>query len=250
MASAESAVQTLRILSPDNSPLGNTPVVGPRPSRRWHGDAWASVRPDGGSTDLAIGGPAAPAYGRSQAGAVLRRDLGGGASRPQAHVRVTYAPDAPSQTDIAAGLSARPFGRVPVRLLGEGRITRTRGGTEMRPAVIAVSELPVASLPLGIQAEGYAQAGWVGGRDATAFVDGQARIERPLAAIGRARLRVGGGVWGGAQKFASRLDAGPTATLDLRDAGMPARISVDYRFKLAGTASPGDGVAVTLSTGF
>lgn len=217
---------------------------------RWHADAWVAIRQGGGATAVAAGGPAAPAYGKSQAGLLLRRDLASIRMSPQAYVRATYAPDRPSQADLAAGLSLRPLDAVPVRLHGEARLTRVRDHTEVRPAVVAVSELPIVRLPLGFKGEGYAQAGWVGGRFATGFVDGQARIERQVTAVGGARLRAGAGVWGGAQKFASRLDLGPSATLDLRDSGVPVRVAVDYRIKLAGSASPGDGVAITLSTGF
>jgi hypothetical protein len=43
---------------------------------------------------------------------------------------------------------------------------------------------------------------------------------------------------------------GPTATLDLPLAGGSGRLSADWRFRLAGTATPGSGPALTLSAGF
>lgn len=231
--------------------LFSAPIsIDPARSGRWHVDGWATYRTAEGPSAIVVGGPDAPAYGKSQAGLLLRRDLGTGPLRPQGYFRATYAPDRPSQGDLALGLSARPFAAVPVRVQGEARATRTQQRTELRPAVIAVSEFPVVQFPLGIEAEAYAQAGWVGGRYATKFVDGQARAERQVATLGMTRLRAGAGVWGGAQKFASRLDAGPTATLDLRETDVPVRVAIDYRIKLAGTASPGDGLAITLSTGF
>ena len=104
---------------------------------------------------------------------------------------------------------------------------------------------PVA-LPLGLRAEGYAQGGWVGGRYATAFADGQARVTHGAITAGPARLRVGAGAWGGAQKFAERFDVGPTLTADLAS----VRLALDYRMRVAGNARPGNGLALTLSTGF
>lgn len=231
---------------------GISPVIvqpGPPPpqqrERRWHLAAWAAWRAGSGLPQFANG--ARPAsYGGTQVGALTQLDLAGGSRRPAVHLRTTYAPDRPSQAEVALGAGLRPFGDVPVRLLAEVRGTRGAGRTEVRPAVLAVTELAPVSLPMGFSGDGYAQAGWVGGQFETAFVDGQARITRPLLQAGRAKVRVGVGAWGGAQKFAERIDVGPTASLELA----PVRLSIDYRAKVAGNASPGDGVALTLSTGF
>jgi hypothetical protein len=106
-------------------------------------------------------------------------------------------------------------------------------------------------LPLRARAEFYGQAGYVGGNFASAFADGQVRVDRRVLQLGRGELRAGGGAWGGAQKGASRLDVGPTATL-----GMPvgdsagARLGLDWRFRVAGNATPTSGPALTLSAGF
>lgn len=181
---------------------------------------------------------------------VARLNLARGAHPPALYLRATHAPARPSQSDLAAGLSARPLARVPIRLFGEMRATRAFDSIELRPAAFAVSEFEPAVLPAGFVAEGYLQAGWVGGRYATGFADGQARIDRPLAHAGPATLRAGAGVWGGAQKYVRRLDVGPSLTLDLREGGVPARLSLDYRLRVAGNARPGNGIALTLSTGF
>jgi len=74
--------------------------------------------------------------------------------------------------------------------------------------------------------------------------------EAPLLRSGKARVAVGGGVWGGAQRGASRVDAGPTATLVLSSGRANLRASLDYRFRVAGDARPGDGPALTLSASF
>ena len=217
---------------------------------RWSFDSWLLLR---SGRNRQVGGAAlAPSYGASQAGAVVRYRLAPGSDiDPAAHVRATRAFGRDGEGEIAAGFSARPLRGVPVALYSELRLARPGSSeAELRPAVFAVTELPAADLPLGMRGEAYVQAGYVGGRFATAFVDGQARIDRAVANFDLAAVRAGAGAWGGAQKGAARLDLGPTATLDLEVGGAPARIAVDYRVRVAGEAAPGAGVAMTLSTGF
>ncbi|MFA9201033.1 MAG: hypothetical protein ACEQR8_07585 [Cypionkella sp.] len=215
--------------------------------KSWRVDTWFTWRSGVSALEARS---LVPTYGASQAGVLARTDLAQGPRRPQAYLRLLHAPGGPRQSEAAIGLSARAIGRLPVRLQVEARATRSAGSTTVRPAILAVSELPPLALPLDLTVEGYGQAGWVGGRFATPFADGQLRLEREVLATGGARLRLGAGGWGGAQRGASRLDIGPTATLDLRDGPLPGRVSVDYRQRIAGRASPGSGVAVTLSTGF
>jgi len=102
----------------------------------------------------------------------------------------------------------------------------------------------------GVRGEAYVQAGYVGGRFATAFVDGQARAERRVARLGEAEITAGTGAWGGAQKGAGRLDIGPTAAVSFRLGEARGRVAADYRFRVAGEAEPKSGPALTLSAGF
>ena len=149
------------------------------------------------------------------------------------------------------GASVRLVPSLPVRVAAEGRVTETAAGREVRPAIFAVTELPPARLPLGLRGEGYAQAGDVGGNYATAFVDGQARVDGKLARPGEdTELRAGLATWGGAQKGAARLDVGPSATLSFRLGEARSRVAVDYRIRVAGDAEPGSGPVVTFSAGF
>ncbi|QDM41555.1 hypothetical protein [Altererythrobacter sp. TH136] len=215
------------------------------PATRLHLAAWSSWRQGSGLPILATG--ARPAgYGGTQMGFVGQFDLMTEPRRPAVHVRATYAPDRPRQREAAVGIGVRPLADVPIRVLAEVRATDSQGSTQIRPAAFAVTELAATPLPLGLSAEGYAQGGWVGGRFATAFADGQLRVMRPIARGGGVRASIGVGAWGGAQKFAERLDVGPSATIDLA----PVRLSLDYRVRVAGNATPGNGAALTLSTGF
>jgi hypothetical protein len=213
---------------------------------RWSADGWLLLRQDT-TNALAFG---RGSYGRSQAGAVLRYDLGPSSPlRPMAHARVSQAIGA-RESELALGLSARPLPKVPVRAAVELRLTQANGQTLVRPAAYAVTELPTFELPLGFTADAYGQAGYVGGRYASAFADGQVRAERRLAEFGDAKLSAGGGAWGGAQKGAARLDIGPSASLQLKLGATNSRVSMDWRFRVAGDAEPASGPALTISAGF
>lgn len=218
-------------------------------SSRWRTDAWVAWRA-GSALPAMAAGPRPASYGGSQAGFVTRYRLFHSSSDPALYLRTAFAPDQPRQTELAAGIGARPLARVPLRVQAELRATRTPGDTEVRPAVLAISELAPIDLPFGFGADAYAQGGWVGGRYSTAFADGQVRVTRPIARAGPLRIGAGAGAWGGAQKFAERIDVGPTLDISVGRGPLPFRLALDYRIKAAGNASPGNGIAVTLATGF
>lgn len=223
--------------------------VAPLSAKRWSVDGWLLLRQGGVGTTAA--GLPSPSYGASQAGAVIRYRLApASAHRPALYLRASSAVQAPRGEELALGLSARPLAGVPVALQAELRATQQARGTTWRPAVGAVTELPRFDLPAGLSGEVYAQAGYVGGPGASAFVDGQLRIERRLARLGRGELRAGLGAWGGAQKGANRVDVGPSATLDFPLGGGQGRVSADWRLRAAGNAAPKSGPAITLSAGF
>ena len=155
---------------------------------------------------------------------------------------------------MALGISARPHPDLPVRLHAEARVTRQGEGVQsetlLRPSVFATAGLFAEHLETGITTQGYAQAGFVGGKSGTAFADGQIVTERRVARFDLGDVAVGVGAWGGVQRGAGRLDIGPSASVALRLADSPARLSADYRFRIAGDARPGSGAALTLSAGF
>jgi hypothetical protein len=214
---------------------------------RWSADAWLLLRKD--STTAVTSGRGS--YGQSQLGAVLRyRLLASSAHRPTAYLRASQALAGARESEAALGLAARPVPGVPIVAAAELRLARAGGSAHARPAAYAVTELPPVKLPGGFSAEAYLQAGYVGGDFATGFVDGQVRAERTVFDLGSAELRAGGGVWGGAQKGASRLDIGPSASLRVTIGETPARASMDWRFRVAGDAEPDSGPALTISAGF
>lgn len=234
------------------------PALIPRPravpaqtgsANHWSADGWLLLRRNAGPASLAaLGG----SYGASQAGAVLRYRLDRTSPlKPSFYVRGTTALSGARDSEAAFGFSARPIAALPLVAMAEGRISRSAAGTHLRPAAMLVSELPPLKLPLGMKAESYFQAGYVGGSAASAFIDGQARVDRKLFSIASAEMRAGGAAWGGAQKGASRLDVGPSVSLSFRlENTTSARLSADWRFRVAGKAAPASGPALTLSAGF
>lgn len=231
-------------------PSPTTPVshITPASGSRWSAEFWIFLREGSGSFGLL--GNAGPAYGGSQAGAILRYTLfPNSVLRPQAYVRAVGGLKI-DQTDLAAGLSLKPVPSLPVTAHFELRATDQRDRREIRPAAFVAGGIDDIDLPVGAKARGYAQAGYIGGTQGTGFADASLVIERGLSEVDKSDLSAGLGAWGGAQRSARRLDIGPTAKLRLPLGAGAARLSADYRFRIAGDAAPDSGAAITLSAGF
>ena len=229
------------------------PLAKARNQRRWSLDAWVFLRENSGGALVDAG--LRPSYGKSQQGAVVRYRLAeAGGRQPALYTRITRALGDRRETELAAGLTIKPFAELPVQAHAEMRATRIAGRTELRPSAFVTAGLH-RELADGVQLRGYGQAGYVGGEFATAFVDGQLVADREVAAfdlgkVGDGSVRLGAGAWGGAQKGSERLDVGPSANVVVPVADAPVRLSVDYRFRVAGDAEPDTGLALTLATGF
>jgi hypothetical protein len=219
---------------------------------RWSADAWILLRED--TTTAVTSGRGS--YGQSQVGMVVRYRLAPSSGhRPTLYYRASRALAGAQESEAALGVAARPLPGLPVTVAAEVRLTRSGGRTLTRPAAYAVTEFSPVEMPGGFTGEAYLQAGYVGGEFSTAFVDGQLRAEREVFDLGElGEVTAGGGAWGGAQKGATRLDIGPSASLRLdlggTPQGIPARVSMDWRFRVAGEAEPRSGPALTISAGF
>jgi hypothetical protein len=220
----------------------------PGAGRRWSLDAWALVREDGSQAVLA---PLPGTLGGNQAGFVARYRLAPRSSlQPAIYARASKALAENGETEAALGVEARPLGAVPLRLHAELRATDVGERSFIRPALFATGGLYDAPIGGGLLARGYLQAGYVGGDFATGFVDGHLVAERSVVEAGRADMRLGAGVWGGAQQGLHRVDVGPVLSYGFTIAGKPVRLQADYRFRVSGEAAPGSGAALTLSTSF
>ncbi len=241
------------VLSAPSQPVPSVPHESPRrEKRRWSMDAWLLLRED--TTTPVTSGRGN--YGQSQLGAVLRYSpLPGSRFRPAVYMRASKALVQNRESEFAGGVMARPLPDVAISVAAEVRLSDAEMDRTLRPAAFAVTELPPVALAYDFKAEAYAQVGYVGGDYATAFADGQFRLHREVLRLGAIRASLGGGVWGGAQKGAERVDMGPGVTLAVPlqvsehlHAGV--RLSADWRFRVAGDANPSSGPSLTLSTGF
>lgn len=242
------------LLQPPFAPPLSRSNPDPASPDRWSLDSWAFWRQ--GSNSSLISQGRVPIYGASQLGASLQYRLAPSSRRdPRLYARAYRALVRNGENEVSVGVSVRPLSGLPLRAQAEGRLTNTPFGTEVRPAAFVVTEIAPQRLPLGLTAEMYGQAGYVGGDTATGFADGQVAVTREvkqfdLTDTRNARLSVGAGAWGGVQKDATRVDLGPTLRLDLTIGKVPARLSVDWREQVVGDAAPESGVAATLSTRF
>lgn len=225
-------------LPPDPMPPGVDPPPVFRHSEgsaRWSGNAWAILRPDGRAT------PFASQLGGSQAGARLAYALGD-ARRVALYARASTAIDA-AEREAAVGVDWRPT-RLPVHLLVEQRIGIA--GVRSGVAIGAVGGVGPTRVAGPLRVEAYAQAGVIFRDGREGFADGSLRLTGPVIA----RVDLGLGAWGGAQRGAARLDVGPTLGVTLPVAERALRVSADWRQRVVGDARPGSGPAVSLGLDF
>ena len=189
-------------------------------------------------------------YGGSQAGAILSyRIFDRPAPEISVYGRLSTALDPWSQREIALGTRIQPVRDIPLALHAEQRFDISPGDASAT-AFYATGGTGPDQIVEKFKLETYAQGGYVLGQNETYFFDGSATLQRPIAEIGRTKLSVGPGVWAGGQRKVSRLDVGPRADLSVPLGTISARIALDWRLRVAGDARPGNGAAITVSTGF
>lgn len=217
------------------------PPLNPAPSRSRLGvSAWAIVR-----GEATPGLAAAGQLGGSQAGVRAHLDLGHGLA---AAARLSGPLRSSRGKEAAIALDWRPVGAIPLTFTVERRAGLDRGGRDAFAAGLfgGVDALP---LPLGARLDGYGQAGLVGLQQRDPYVDASVRVERDVTRLGSAKLSVGAGVWGGAQRGVSRLDAGPQVVLRVPVGSGGIRIGAEWRARVAGNANPGSGPALSIGAG-
>lgn len=223
------------------SDLPVAPVdVAPAEGSRWSGSLYLFAR-GGGGEGLAAGGQ----LGGGQVGGRIawraNRDLGLAAR--------LYAPtDSLRAAEGAIGIDLHPLPDRAIRLSIERRIDLGGEGRNAWSAYAAGGFW--RALGAGMEADGYAQAGIVGIHARDLFADGAVRIAHRRDIAPDVALRLGAGAWGGAQPGANRLDIGPRAAISLPIAGAMVTGALEGRFRVAGDATPGSGVAFTLATDF
>jgi hypothetical protein len=199
--------------------------------------AWALLRGRPGTGSLASGGT----LGGSQAGARLIYAFD---PRIAASLRSSSPVGGSRGGEIAAGVRITPFPSVPLAITAERRQAIGKFSTG-RSDFALFAEGGLYQKPLGwnLQLDGYAQAGVVGIRRRDFFADGGFAVSRPVFG----RFSAGVGVWGGYQPGLYRIDAGPRVSMRVRQ---NINVHLDWRQRLAGTAEPASGPAMTLGASF
>lgn len=201
--------------------------------------AWVLWRPEASGLGLGTSGQ----LGGSQAGIRLvapfafRQAL-------RASMRATTALKRPHDAEVAPGLSLKPLRSIPVEIIVERRFRLSRNSQDATAAFIAGGETFEVSPRL--TGTVYAQGGVVGLSHPRAFADGAAKLRQDVGA----RSRIGVGMWGGLQPGLRRLDVGPSLSTVIGEPAGGLTLSADWRFRIAGNARPGSGIAVTLAKDF
>lgn len=199
--------------------------------------AWALLRGTPGTGSLASGGT----LGGSQAGARLTYALD---RRFAVSLRSSSPIGGSRGGEVAAGVRVMPFPSIPVAITAERRQAIGRFSTG-RSDFALFAEGGLYQRPIGwnLMLDGYAQAGVVGLKERDFFADGGFTLSRPVFG----RFSAGLGAWGGYQPGLYRIDAGPRVSYRVRP---NVSLHLDWRQKLAGSAQPSSGPALTLGANF
>ncbi|QIL01638.1 hypothetical protein G7078_01750 [Sphingomonas sinipercae] len=204
---------------------------------RWQMSSWAVLRGPSSPGTLAAGGTLGGSQGGARVTYAFNKWLA-------ASLRTTSPLGGSRGAEIAGGVRFTPMQSVPVAFTLERRQSISSfGGGRSDFALFAESGLYNRPVPLGFLLDGYMQAGMVGIGKRDLFADGALAFTRPVYG----RYSAGFGMWGGYQTGIYRVDAGPRVTVRLRN---NIRAHVDYRQRLAGSALPNSGAALTLAADF
>ncbi|QDZ08530.1 hypothetical protein FPZ24_14505 [Sphingomonas panacisoli] len=228
-ASALNPVAVVPIGSPETAPVPAPPqtllappsATAPAPASnasRWSASAWVVLR-DGLGIAPGLGGGQ---LGGSQAG--LRVAYAIGDARRVAIVGRVATPLKGSGREGALGVEWRPT-PLPVRLVAEYRVALDSGASG--PAAGIIAGTGPAPLAFGFDLETYGQAGVIRRRRTEPYAEGAARLSRRVVSIAGAKVDLGLGGWGGAQRGVQRLDVGPSLGVRIPIAGKAIRMSLD-----------------------
>lgn len=207
-----------------------------------------------GQSAARAGGGLAPSgqYGGGQSGLIVTLGLTRSAPKdtPQKLallLRTAAAHDNLRDRELAVGIRWRPRTAWPLLVSAERRF---RGVGTDSFALYVAGGLDDIDLPARFKLETYGQAGVVTGANAGHFFDAQVRADRRIMATSQLPLHIGAGMWTGGQRGTARLDIGPSLRTEFPIGQTSLRLTADWRFRVKGNAAPGNGPALTLSTGF
>lgn len=230
------------------------PVMPAARDSKWSIYGWSLLRQGSRARTLAPGAQ----YGGSQAGLILRYQSGDSARAPSFYARAATALANDDDRTLALGITARPWGAVPVDLAVERRFGLATGQRD-RFAAMLVAGGGAALARSQVRIEGFGQAGIVGWGERQGFFDLQMLATRQVVTKDDHSLAIGGGVWAGGQQevdslggkaWVHRVDLGPRAALAVPIGGSRMTVALDWRQRVDGNAQPASGAAITVSTGF
>lgn len=199
--------------------------------------SWALLRGSPEPGALATGGT----LGGSQAGARLTYAFNRWIA---ASLRTTSPVGGSRGAEVAGGVRLTPFRSLPFAITAERRQSISpHGGGRSAFALFAEGGLYRQPMPWRFSLDAYLQAGIVGVNSRDLFADGALAFTRPVYG----RFSAGFGLWGGVQPGVYRVDAGPRISIRVRD---NIHAHVDWRQRLAGSAQPASGPALTLAADF
>jgi len=222
---------------------GPSALATSRRSLAWSGAVWAFLRSDAGGAALAAPGE----LGGTQAGLRIQRALAA-QGRWAAFARVVTAGHDADALEGAVGVEWQPSAAVPVRIAAERRqrIVGSAGRSDFALYAVGGGQ---RSLPGNWRLDAYGAAGVVGTGARDGFAESAIQITHPLRVRRGMALAAGAVATAAAQPGASRADIGPRVDLTLGDQ-RPVRLSVDWRQRIAGSARPDSGIAITLAADF
>ncbi|MEP2101783.1 hypothetical protein [Parasphingorhabdus sp.] len=189
-------------------------------------------------------------YGASQAGAILTyRVLGDDSRNISTFARASTALSSSGQEELALGIKTKPLRNFPVSFFAEQRFGAGNDNDRGTALYLAGGTGPDMVLP-DTSLETYGQMGFVFARDDSYFFDVSAAVQKQIIERGSNKMSAGAGVWASGQEGATRLDIGPRLRFHVPVGQINMQLSVDWRERIGGNASPGSGAAVTLSAGF
>ncbi len=186
-------------------------------------------------------------YGGGQSGLIGTYRLGESENTLAILWRVSVAHARTAERELAVGIRWQPTNRLPVTLSAERRFRNDNQDSIALYIAGGKSDVPLVAK---FKLDSYAQVGILIGALPDRFFDANVRVDRPVFNAAPLSISAGGGIWAGGQKSASRIDIGPSIRTDFDVSDVHFRLNMDWRFRVAGNASPGDGPAITLSTNF
>lgn len=141
---------------------------------------------------------------------------------------------------LSAGISWRHH-ELPMQILVERRVALDHVA---RNAFSLTAVTGVYDVPLGKKwrLDSYTQAGMVGVQSRDKFADTAISVARPVAR----KTEAGFSIWAAVQPGVHRVDIGPVVEFDVK----PVRIALSWRQRIAGSAAPDSGPAISLASDF